>query len=64
MQDHSAEAEATPPYKAREVAALLGCSTQFVYQLALEDRLDHFRIKGRLFFRRDPVDALLAGEAR
>ena len=53
-----------PPYRAPEVAALFDCSIRHVYRMAAENKLDHFRVGGMVRFYREPIDALLAGEAR
>jgi len=56
-------AQISPYYKPGEVAALFRRSTRTIRTWSMEGRLHRVKIDGATYYRRDEIDAVLAGDA-
>lgn len=46
----------------KEVAKLLSVSTATIYTMARQNEIPHFKIRGRIMFNRDLIEAWTRGE--
>jgi len=46
----------------KEVAALLGVSTGTIYTMVAAKQIPHFRVRGRILFNRQVIEAWTRGE--